>query len=373
MAQALALARRGVGLASPNPAVGCVIVKNGRVIGRGCHLYDKKDHAEVIALRRALRRAGRRAWRRVRGATLYVTLEPCCISGRTGPCTRAVIAAGIRRVVAATRDPNPRVSGRGLAELRRAGVEVTSGVLEDEAQQLIEPFARWIRTGLPMVTLKVAMSWDGKIARSRNPRSQNRGSVTWITSPASRAEVHRMRHAADAVLTGIGTMLADNPRLTDRSGLPRRRPLLRVILDSRLRLPLRSKLVRSARGDVLVFTCAHPESPRARELRAAGVELVHLHGKRPRLKEVLRELGRRGMLSVLIEGGAKLNAAALLGGVVDKFTAFIAPEALGRGVHLVAGGVRTLKRIPAYSREERRTFGKDFYLAGYYRDVYRNH
>ncbi len=365
MARALALARRGQALASPNPLVGCVVVKRGRMVGQGFHTYAGRKHAEVLALERAGRAA--------RGATLYVSLEPCCHTGRTGPCTRAIIAAGVRRVVAAIRDPNPRVSGRGFAQLRRAGVRVSVGPLQGEARRLNEGFARWTRSGLPLVTLKSAISRDWQIAGpARSPR---RGSVTWITSPASRAEVQRMRHAADALLSGIGAVLADDPRLSDRTGRPRRRPLLRVVLDSRLRLPLRSKLARSAARDLLLFTAASLDSPRARALRAGGVLLARAprRGAGLDLRAVLRHLGRRGIVNLLVEGGAALNQAALSSGVVDQLVLFVAPRRLGRGVPFLAGGRAALEKLPPLDRVTTRRFGPDVCVAGYFRDVYRDH
>ena len=275
MARALALARRGEALASPNPMVGAILVRNGRVVGEGFHAYDGVRHAEVVALEAALGAA--------RGATLFINLEPCCHRGRTGPCTRALMEAGVKRVVAAMRDPNPAVAGKGFRQLRAAGVEVVTGVAEAEAQRLNEAFAVWIRTHRPLVTLKSAMTLDSHMilpdrtgtGRTRSPHQTNRRS-RWITSEAARAEVHRMRHASDAILTGIGTVLADDPLLTDRTGLPRRRPLLRVVLDSRLRLPLRSKIVRTAKNDVVVFTAAGTSSARARTLTRAGVEVVNV-------------------------------------------------------------------------------------------------
>ncbi|MCL4523397.1 MAG: bifunctional diaminohydroxyphosphoribosylaminopyrimidine deaminase/5-amino-6-(5-phosphoribosylamino)uracil reductase RibD, partial [Acidobacteria bacterium] len=193
MERALELARRGVAQTHPNPMVGCVVVRGGRVVGEGYHVYEKKKHAEIVALKRAGKKA--------RGATLYVTLEPCCFTGRTGPCTKAIIAAGVKRVVAAMRDPNPRVAGRGLRELRKAGVKVVVGVREAEARRLNEAFAKWVRTGYPLVTLKVAQTLDGKIAGPAERGKKQ--STTWITSRESRAEVQRMRHATDALLTGI--------------------------------------------------------------------------------------------------------------------------------------------------------------------------
>jgi diaminohydroxyphosphoribosylaminopyrimidine deaminase/5-amino-6-(5-phosphoribosylamino)uracil reductase len=364
MARALELARRGEAQAHPNPMVGCVVVRGGRAVGEGFHVYEQRDHAEIVALRLAGKRA--------RGATLYVNLEPCCHTARTGPCTEAIQKAGIRRVVAAMRDPNPEVVGRGLRQLRRAGVNLTAGVGEEEAQRLNECFAWWIRTGRPLVTLKVAMTLDEKIADAAGRGKKQ--SVTWITSRESRAEVQRMRHAADALLTGIGTVLADDPRLTDRTGKPRRRRLVRAVLDSRLRMPLKSKLVKSARRDVLVFTTASIRSARARALSRAGVEIVRVAERngRPELRAVIEELGRREMLSVMIEGGAQVNGAALAEGVVDKVMLFYAPKMFGG-----AGLAMVDERFPAPAASELREisirrFGPDFAVEGNVSDVYRN-
>jgi diaminohydroxyphosphoribosylaminopyrimidine deaminase / 5-amino-6-(5-phosphoribosylamino)uracil reductase len=358
MDRALALARRGEALAHPNPLVGAVLVKRGRVVGEGFHRYEGRAHAEVLAIEKAGKAA--------RGATLYVNLEPCCHAGRTAPCTQAILAAGITRVVAAMRDPNRAVSGRGFVRLRRAGVNVTAGVREEEARRLNEPFACWIRTRRPFVTLKSAATLDGRIGLRGK-------SVTWITSPASREEVQRLRHASDALLTGIGTVLADDPRLSDRTGRPRRRPLLRVILDSRLRLPLRSKLVRSARGDVLVFTTRQENSARARALRRAGVEIVRVRSHRGRvdLRAALRELGRREILSVLLEGGAELNGAALRAGIVDKLILFLAPKILGSAAVPFAAGRfgsspwRSLAAAPELRISRIARFGPDLMLEIY--------
>src|SRR5215467_12983539 len=265
MQRALELARKGVGLASPNPTVGCVVVNNGQIAGEGFHQFDWRDHAEVVALKSAGEKA--------RGATAYVTLEPCNHTGRTGPCTLALIEAGIARVVTATRDPNAKVAGGGLEALRSAGITVEAGACEAEAQNLNQGFACWIRAGRPFVTLKSALTLDGQLARSATNKKRNR---EWITSEESRAEVHRMRHASDALLTGIGTILSDNPFLTDRSGLPRRRRLLRVIFDSELRLSPSARIVKTADDDLLVLTSAPEKSPRARKLQNAGVELLRM-------------------------------------------------------------------------------------------------
>src|SRR4029077_8691534 len=271
MARALELAAQGQGLASPNPMVGAVLVRDARMVAEAFHTYDGLRHAEIIALEAAGENA--------RGATLYINLEPCCHTGRTGPCTRALISAGIARVVAAMPDPNRAVSGRGFRELRAAGIQVdcscASGPCE-QARRLNEAFAWWIRKRRPLVTLKTALTLDGSLVL---PRSRNETEARWITSEISRAEVHRMRHASDAIMTGIGTILADDPLLTDRSGLPRRRPLLRVVLDSRLRLSPKSQVVRSAKGDVLVFTSASASSARAKKLSALGVEVFPVRAR----------------------------------------------------------------------------------------------
>ncbi len=253
MADALDLARRGVGLASPNPTVGCVIVREGKVVGAGFHQYDQRDHAEVVALREAGELA--------RGATAYVTLEPCSHFGRTGPCADALIAAGVGRLVVATADANPEVHGHGIEKLRRANIEVTVGVLQKSARRLNDAFAKYIRTGIPHVTLKAAMTLDGRIAPQ--PSSRRPGEISWITGPESLQQVHYLRHSVDAVLTGVGTVIADDPLLTDRSGRRRTRPLLRVVLDTQLRLPLESKLLHSADRDVLVFCSNVPERSQA--------------------------------------------------------------------------------------------------------------
>jgi diaminohydroxyphosphoribosylaminopyrimidine deaminase/5-amino-6-(5-phosphoribosylamino)uracil reductase len=358
---ALALAQRATALAHPNPRVGCVIVKNNRIIGEGFHNYDRLDHAEIVALKKVGKKA--------RGATLYLTLEPCCTTGRTGPCTNAIIAAGIKRVVAAMPDPNPAVAGRGLAQLRRAGIEVTAGIHEPAARELNEDFAKWIRTGLPFVTLKTALTLDGQIAA----RS---GSTTWITSDASREEVQRLRHAADALLTGIGTVLADNPRMTDRTGKPRRQKLLRAVVDSRLRLPLKSNLVKSADGNVAVFTTQSLDSPKALALLQAGVAVVRVPAKRGHvdLHAVLRDLGKHQILNVLLEAGAELNGAALEAGIVDKMILFYAPKIMGiGGVPMASIPSKWFPKSPALTNITVNRYGPDFCVQGYFHDVYGNH
>jgi diaminohydroxyphosphoribosylaminopyrimidine deaminase / 5-amino-6-(5-phosphoribosylamino)uracil reductase len=321
MQRALELARSGIGLASPNPTVGCVLVGNGvrggQIIGEGFHHYDRRDHAEVVALKTAGEKA--------RGATAYVTLEPCNITSRTGPCTQALLQAGIARVVAATHDPNPEVSGRGFDALRAADVIVDTGVCETEARRLNHGFACCIRQRRPFLTLKSAMTLDGQLTIPNRGKSKQR---EWITSEESRSEVQKLRHASDAVLTGIGTILADDPLLTDRSGWPRRRRLLRVILDSQLRLPTKSRIVKSVDSDLLVFTAASLKSVKAKKLQDTGVELVNARCKRELLdlKAVLQELGRREILNVLLEAGPRLNGSTLSAELVDRLFLFYAPK-----------------------------------------------
>ncbi len=366
VARALELARKGTGLASPNPVVGAVIVRDGELVGEGFHQYEWRDHAEILALKAAGEKA--------RGATLYVNLEPCCTTGRTGPCTEAIIAADIRRVVAAMPDPNPAVAGRGFETLRGAGIEVSSGSLENEARVLNEAFACWIRTKRPFITLKSALTLDGQLALARAKNSSGkRRSDAWITSEESRAEVHRMRHASDALLTGIGTVLADDPLLTDRSGLPRRRRLLRVILDSRLRLPTRSRIVQTAEDDLLVFTSAPLKSAKAKLLQRAGVEIVRLPGQNGciRLDAVLKELGKRDLVSVLLEAGSELNGAALAAGIVQKVFLFYATKFSGQ-MNVPFSGSEKLS-IPPLEKTRFLRFGPDFAIEGYLQDVYRNH
>ena len=366
MQHALDLARKAAGLASPNPLVGCVIVNNGEIVGQGFHEYDGRSHAEILALKAAGEKS--------RGATVYVTLEPCNHTGRTGPCCDALIAAGVGRVVAAMEDPNPAVSGRGFEKLRAAGITVETGLLEEPARKLNESFACWIRTQKPFVTLKSALTLDGQLAlpqgqgisaKKTATHSSNRSSATWITSEESRAEVHLMRHASDALLTGIGSVLADNPLLTDRSGLSRRKRLVRVVLDSKLRIPPKSRIVKTADDDLLVFTAATLDSPKARKLQNAGVEIVRAGTWRGviDLAAVLTELGRREILSVLLEAGPALNGAALSSGFVDKLVLFYAPKIAGKSGVPLAHAPK-LDRNPLRDIRTQQ-FGLDVCIEGY--------
>jgi diaminohydroxyphosphoribosylaminopyrimidine deaminase/5-amino-6-(5-phosphoribosylamino)uracil reductase len=325
MQRALELARRGIGVTSPNPAVGCVILDcAGQVAGEGWHEYDLLDHAEIVALKVAHEHAGER----LRGGTAYVTLEPCNHTGRTGPCTKALIAAGVSRVVAATIDPNPAVAGQGIEALRRAGIETVVGVCQTEARRLNEGFAHWIQNRRPLVLMKVAMTLDGRIAPP--PGQQAPHQPFWITCEAARAAVQPLRWQADAALTGVDTVLADDPLLTDRSGLRRRRPLLRIVLDSALRMPLDCKMVSMAHDDLVIFTVSANEA-RVRELTSRGVrvEVLPAEAGRVPLGKVLDKLGEEGILTLLTETGTRLNTALLAGGLVDRIHLFVSPQIMG--------------------------------------------
>ena len=336
MREALSLARKGIALATPNPMVGAVIVNNNQVVGRGFHTWDGVKHAEILALDEASEAA--------RGATVYVTLEPCSHTGRTGPCLDALIAAGVARVVAASSDPNPLVSGEGFRRLRAAGIQVDLATeFQTEAEKLNEPFFHFMRTKRPLVMLKSASTLDGKIAAPED----NTG---WITSERARAHVQNLRHASDAIITGIGTALADDPSLTDRSGLERVRPLLRVVLDSTLRLPLESKLVKSANNDLVVAATTAASSERRQALESRGIEVRVFDGPRGRvdIRDVISMLAERRCLSVMIEAGSKVNWAALESGAVDKVYLYYAPKILGGLQSLpMAGGVGRLRRADA--------------------------
>ena len=325
MKRALELARRGIGVSSPNPAVGCVILdRAGQVVGEGWHEYDLLDHAEVVALNEAKQHAGER----LHGGTAYVTLEPCNHTGRTGPCTQALIAAGLGRVVAATIDPNPSVAGHGIEALRAAGFQTTVGTCEAEARRLNEGFAKWSQHRRPFVLMKVAMTLDGRIAPP--PGVHKAHEIYWITGEAARAAVQPLRWQADAAMTGVDTVLADNPWLTDRSGLRRRRPLMRVVLDSGLRMPLESKIVKGAQRDLVIFTVSRDEA-RAQELRARGarVEVLPAEAGRVPLDKVLDILGAEGVLDLITETGTRLNTSLLAGGYVDRVHLFVSPQIMG--------------------------------------------
>lgn len=371
------LARQGIALASPNPHVGAIIVDSqSNVAGTGVYTYAAMKHAEILALEQAGEKA--------RGGTLYINLEPHSHQGRTPPCTDALIAAGIRCVVASMADPNPKVSGRGFEKLRTAGVLVHVGQLEAVARRLNEAFARYIRDGVPLVTLKSAMTLNGKIApppAEGLPRAEGVPAGGWITGEEARAHVHEQRHQSDAILLGIGTILADDPLLTDRSGRPRRRPLLRVVLDSRLRLPLESRLVQSAtnegqgRNDVLVF-CSSGEESKKKELEKRGIlveRLPQVAGGRPDIREIVRRLGQLEITSVMVEGGTSVNGIALDSGVVDKIFLYYAPKIMaGSGsVPFASGaGFEQNHKTIQLKHPHLHIYGQDFAVEAYLRDPY---
>lgn len=330
------LARRGRGQTSPNPMVGAVLVSEGEVVGRGFHTYGGIKHAEIGALEEAGGRA--------RGATLYINLEPCSHRGRTGPCTDALIAAGVSRVIAAMEDPNPLVAGTGFKKLRAAGVAVElPDEFTGEAEKLNEEFVHFMRTGRPLVTLKAALTLDGKIAAP----DDNRG---WITSEVARAHVQQLRHNSDAILTGVGTVLADDCLLTDRTGLTRSRPLLRVVADSLLRIPLDSKMVTGCHDDLAVVTTSAASAERRAAIENLGVKVLTFDGPggRTDLRRLVEWLGEEKRLSLLIEAGSMLNWAALDSGIVDKVFFYYAPKILGGTESLsMAGGTGRRRRMDA--------------------------
>jgi diaminohydroxyphosphoribosylaminopyrimidine deaminase/5-amino-6-(5-phosphoribosylamino)uracil reductase len=336
MDEALELARRGVGCTSPNPAVGAVLVKGGAVVGCGFHTYAQRKHAEILALDQAGENA--------RGATLYITLEPCAHHGRTPPCADALVNAGVVRVIAAMEDPNPLVAGKGFRRLTEAGITVEIATdYAEAAAQLNEAFVHAMRTGRPLVTLKAALTLDGKIAAPED----NTG---WITSERARAHVQQIRHNSDAILTGIGTVLSDDCLLTDRTGLERSRPLLRIVADSTLRIPLDSRIVTSANGDLAILTTSAASEDRRRALEYRGVRVLLCDGPggRTDLGKLVEYLAGQQYRSLMIESGSKLNWAALESGIADKVFFYYAPKILGGLRSLpVAGGTGRLHRRDA--------------------------
>lgn len=346
---AISLARRARGRTSPNPMVGAIVVRDGRVVGRGYHARAGAPHAEATALRRAGTRA--------RGARLYLNLEPCCHVGRTPPCTDAIVAAGVAEVVACMRDPDPRVSGRGFRALRRAGVKVRAGMLEKEARRLNEAYLRRQRTGLPLVTLKAGMSLDGRIATRG-------GDSRWITAPGSRRAARRLRARHDAVLVGSGTVLADDPELR----VPGGHGPLRVVLDSGLRTPARARLLRG-KGPVVILTRRGAPAARRRRLERMGALVVEVASRDGRvdLRAALSELGRRGVGSVLIEGGGEVLGSALDAGVGDRLALFVAPRLIGgRGAlpAFAGGGAQRLSEAVEVRDVRVRTIGADWLIEG---------
>lgn len=336
MAEAFADARKGLGQTSPNPAVGAVVVRHGEIVGRGFHTYGGRKHAEIVALEQAGERA--------RGATVYTTLEPCSHEGRTGPCAEALRAAGVTAVVAAMEDPNPLVSGRGLAYLNQAGITAAiDSTWTGEAEALNEAYCFFMRERRPLVTMKSALTLDGKIAAP----DDNTG---WITSDQARAHVQQLRHMTDAIVTGIGTVEADDCHLTDRTGLARSRPLLRIVADSQLHLRTDSQMVRSGAHELLVATTSAANAERRAALEREGVEVVVLDGPdgRTNLRALVELLASRNYLSLMVEAGSRINGAVLDAGIADKVFLYYAPKLLGGLQSLpVAGGLGKRRRADA--------------------------
>lgn len=350
MRLALRLARRGVGRTSPNPPVGAVVVRRGEIVGRGFHRRAGAAHGEAAALADAGTRA--------RGATLYVTLEPCAHHGRTPPCVNAVLDSGIREVVIGTRDPNPKVRGGGIELLRRAGVVVRLGPLKEECDEMIAAFRKHVTTGLPFVTLKLAASLDGRIATAT-------GESRWITGEASRRLVHRMRNEHDAVLVGAETVIRDDPKLTCR--IAGGRNPLRVVVDGRLRLSPLAKIVRNAaKVPTMVITATSAAAIRRRRLQSKGVDVVALPAQKGRSswRRVLQSLGRRGVMSVLIEGGADVAGGILGAGLVDAIYVFCAPKLIGGDGRPILGslGVRRLQQAILLAPPRLQRLGDDILI-----------
>jgi diaminohydroxyphosphoribosylaminopyrimidine deaminase/5-amino-6-(5-phosphoribosylamino)uracil reductase len=349
MRAALGLARRGLGNAWPNPAVGCVIVQGGRVTGRGVTAPGGRPHAE----QRALAMAGTAA----RGATVYVTLEPCCHWGRTPPCTDALAAAGVARVVVALRDPDPRVDGAGIERLRAASISVEEGLLAAEAEEIVAGFASRVRRGRPLVTLKLASTLDGRIAT-------HGGESRWITAEPARRAAHALRGRHDAVMVGVGTVLADDPDLTCR--LPGYRPtaLVRIVADSHLRTPLTARLVASAADTPSWYLIRSGTDPERRQaFRRLGADLIEVGPSNAGvdLKEALAELARRDITRLLVEGGAQLAGALLRAGLVDRVAWFHAPGVMGADgwPSTQSFGVEHLADMPRFVRTATTELGAD--------------
>ncbi len=348
--RALRLAARARGMTSPNPMVGAVIVKNGHIISEDFHRSPGTPHAEALAIEKAGEQA--------RGAELYVNLEPCChTEKRTPPCTKSVINAGIKKVIVSMKDPNPRVSGKGVTELQKAGIDVVSGVLEDEAKRLNETYIKHITTGKPFVTLKIAMTLDGKIA---TPEGQSK----WITGERARRLVHRLRSGVDAIMTAIGTVKADNPQLTARTK-GGKNPI-RIIIDPNLEIPLDARVLRTPPETIIVTKL---NNSKANYLQKSGFKLIFFKDILD-LKLLMKNIGGMDITSVLIEGGSSLNAHALEDGIVDKIMFFIAPMIIGGKESFPAVGGKTFRKLEvAYKIKDTRVrrIGEDFLIEGYLR------
>jgi diaminohydroxyphosphoribosylaminopyrimidine deaminase/5-amino-6-(5-phosphoribosylamino)uracil reductase len=355
MERAFALAAKSAGQVSPGPLVGCVIASaEGEIVGEGFYTYEKLKHAETYALEQAGAKA--------RGATAYVSLEPHAHHGRTPPCTDSLIRAGVARVVVPIEDPNPQVSGKGFEHLRSAGVEVSIGLLAREAAEANEKYLHFMRTGRPFVHLKLAASLDGKIATRT-------GDSRWITGEQSRARVHELRHEYDAILIGAGTALADDPLLTDRSGKPRRRPFVRVVLDETLKVSPESQLVTTVNSaPVVIFAAKSAEVSKVDALESRGVEVMRDPANGRNLPAILEELGHRSIQSILVEGGAGIAGNFLDAGLVNKVSIFLAPVIIGgrEAPNAVGGeGAETLAEALELQDMAVTQRGRDIEVTGY--------
>lgn len=365
MGEALQLAQRAIGRTSPNPLVGAVIVRDGQIVGRGWHQKVGTAHAEIHALNEAGPLAA--------GSTIYVTLEPCSHTGRTGPCTEALIRAGIKKVVVAMTDPNPLVAGAGLELLRKAGIEVVEGVMALQAAQLNESFIKWITTGLPFIAIKAAMTLDGKIAT-------HSGHSRWITGPEARLFVHSLRNQYDAIMVGIGTVLADDPELTTRLPEGGRNPV-RIILDSEARTPLAAKVVTDGQAKTIIAVTSRAPAERMEALRKAGAEVLIVPecAQRVSLPALCKMLGSRMITSILVEGGSAIHGAIIDAKLGDKLYWFVAPKIVGgsSAPNPVGGqGVSTMEAAILIEDQVWQQVGADFLLMGHFsnregRDVYR--
>lgn len=358
MMMALRLARKGLGWTSPNPMVGAVIVRDGEIVGRGYHRRAGEEHAEIIALREAGERA--------RGARIFVNLEPCNHYGRTPPCTHAIVKGGIKECVVGMVDPNPNVSGGGIQFLKDRGIRIIHGVLEERCRKLNEVFVKYVTTGRPFVTMKAACSLDGKIATSS-------GDSRWITGEGSRRASHMLRHSSDAIMVGIGTVLADDPQLTTRIPGKRGKNPVRVILDTHLRIPLNARCLNTSSGaKTIVVTSREAPMNKAKDLESKGVEIIfgELKDRGIDLNSLMYILGEKGITSLLIEGGARVNASAVVEGILDKIIIFYGPKMIG-GWDAVGMfydlGVKDLKEAIEVEGLRIRRYGDDFAVEGYIR------
>jgi len=361
MKRALALAAKARGQTNPNPLVGAVIVKNGKIVGEGYHVQAGAPHAEIVALERAREQA--------QGATLYINLEPCCHYGRTPPCTRAIIESGIKKVIISMLDPNPLVAGKGREELLGAGIQLEVGLLAEEAQRLNEVFIKYITTRRPFVILKAGISLDGKIATST-------GQSRWITGSKARYLSHQLRREADAILVGKRTILVDDPLLTVRLPQPSAKNPIKVVVDSTLEIPTSAKILSpESPAPTIIATTARATKEKMAQLEAKGARIITLSEREGRvdLGELMDILAQEGISSLILEGGAELNAAALQAGIVDKVVFFMAPIIIGGSTapNVVGGkGFPELKRALRLTDLRLKKVGRDYMLEGYLKPSY---